>query len=84
MIRVQKGDLVEIRFLDHCEDGDDAMEFIVWGRVEKCTKSSILVHSWTFAKETDGASNSNSDNIKTFTIVKKAILELRKLKVVKP
>jgi len=76
--RAKKGDLVEIRFHDHCEDGDDAMEFLVWGRVRRVTRSSYIVESWAYAnpKDDDG-DDEDSENRKIFVIVKKAVLALR-------
>lgn len=73
-------DVVMIEFHDHAEDcPEDAMEFMVYGRVAKVTKTSIIVHSWDFSKPEDRASNENPENIKSFTIVRKAINKITHL-----
>jgi hypothetical protein len=80
---VKKGELVEVSFLDHVEDGDEAIEFTVWGRVDRTTRNSILIMAWAFASEVEAAKNSNHENVKTFTIVRRAITALHKLKKLK-
>lgn len=69
--RLTRGDIVEIRFLDHCEDGEDAIAFIVWGRVRKVTRTSYVVESWAYAdpSEDDGA----DCNRKVWSIVRRAV-----------
>ena len=66
------GELVEVAFLDHVEDGDDAIEFLVWGRVANVTRTSLVIHSWAYADPPQPVHN--PFNVKTFCIVKKAIL----------
>ena len=69
---VKLNNIIEIQFLDHVEDGNSPIEFIVWGRVTKITKLAITVQSWSYAdeKETD------ENNTKIFTILKNAITKL--------
>jgi hypothetical protein len=69
---VQKGDIVEIHFLDHCQDGEKALDFVVWGRVNQVYENSIRVASWAH-KEMDCKEHGGADNETTFTIVTSAI-----------
>lgn len=76
------GDVIQVRFHDHCEDGDEAIEFLVWGRLNKITRWSYHLHAWAFADAIEEAKNENHENEKTFTIVKKAVLEIKILEPV--
>ena len=55
------------------------MEFVVYGKVSKVTPRSIVVLSWAFAHEADAAANENQENVKSFTIVRRAIVKVTKL-----
>lgn len=77
---VAKGDEVCIEFLDHSEDGNEALPFKVYGEVEKVTRTAITVVSWAYMNELDKLLNDNPSNEKRFCIVKKAITRVRKLK----
>ena len=77
--RLRKGDIVEITFLDHAENSDDALEFIVYGRVMDITRYAYKIGQWIYAKELDRASNGNPDNEDYKTIVKTAITKKRRL-----
>ena len=72
---LKKGDLVQIEFLDHCEDGDDAMRFYVWGRISRITRHAITVTCWDFVNP-DDAFTSAEGTVKSFSIVKKAMKRL--------
>lgn len=69
---LKEGDEVRIRFLDHVEDGQEAIDFTVWGRISLLTKRTIAVECWAY---TD-LEEQDKHNVKMFTIVKKAILAL--------
>lgn len=75
---VSKGDVVEIHFLDHVEDGERALRFIVWGRIDRVYKKSLRIVSWAHEdpKDTQGSEHGTE---KTFTIVKSAITKLSSL-----
>lgn len=68
--------VVRIRFLDHCEDGDKAMEFYVYGVVLEETAREIKVGVWQYTNEHDREMDQRTDNETHFVIVKAAILEL--------
>ena len=76
--RPQKGDLVEITFLDHAEDGN-VLRFRVYGELYDICRTSYRVRSWGYASDVDRAAG-NTDNEKTFSIVKRAVDEIRVLK----
>lgn len=73
---VKPGAVVEITFLDHVEDGNDAIEFKVWGRIRYVTKRTVTVETWAYADK-NGEGDDGSVNVKAFTIVKKAMTDLR-------
>lgn len=78
-IRPRIGSLVMIQFLDHVEDADEPIEFVVYGRLSHISCNAYTVESWAFVNP---AEISNRDhNVKRFTIVKKAITELAYLDV---
>lgn len=71
------GDIVHIVFLDHVEDGDEPIEFEVFGRVIKKDPIFINVGSWLYTQEENCIEDSNiktwcivSSTIKTITIKK--------------
>lgn len=74
--RVRKNDLVAVTFLDHSE-GEEAIEFLVCGRVVKQTREAIVVGVWVYAdpkRKVEVASN-----VHAYTIVKSAIRKLDRL-----
>ena len=75
---LKKGDVVEIHFLDHVEDGDRALRFIVWGRIDRVYKKSLRIVSWAHENPKDAAGSEHGTE-KTFTIVKSAITVLNSL-----
>jgi len=79
--RLLKGMILEIHFLDHVEDGEGAMEFIVWGKVDRVDKTSLRIVSW--AHENPKAlevQDCDYGTEKTFTIVRSAIIDWYHLK----
>ena len=74
-------DIVAIHLLDHCRDGDDALPFVVYGRVSKRTRTAFTVDSW--ANE-DPEAERQDDNIDQFTIVRSAIVSIEILQKAKP
>lgn len=55
-MRFRKGMLVEVRFLDHSQNSEEALEFVVWGRVCKVERKHIVVQTWAHP---DNLSNDN-------------------------
>jgi hypothetical protein len=77
--RLRVGDLVEITFLDHCEDGDDSLEFTVWGRVENITRTAYKIASWVYHDPIAQARDGNEENENYYIIVKTAVTKKRRL-----
>lgn len=78
--RIRKGYVVEVHFLDHVEDGEGAMKFIVWGRVDRVSRRSLRIVSWAHEDPLDPvAQDCEKGTEKTFTIVRSAITELKVL-----
>lgn len=76
------GDIVEIRFLDHSEDGEDVLEFIVWGRIRSVTPNAYIIRSWDYTSLLDEALHGGvGHNCKTFAIVRSAIKEINVLRL---
>lgn len=78
-MKPKPGDIVAVTFLDHSEhdgrDDDDApLRFIVWGRVRRVTKQTYIIESWG---DEDFGRVSGHDNIKTFTIIRRAVVGLQ-------
>ena len=71
-MRLRKGQLVAVRFLDHLECSDQPYDFTVYGRLLSIAPDSLTVGCWTY---TDGKENRNltDTNLKCFTIVRSAI-----------
>lgn len=78
-VGLKVGDLAEIVFLDHVEDGIDPIEFEVIGRVSNITKRAVTVRCWNYRLAVDAATH-NDHNVKSFTIVKKAMSSISILK----
>lgn len=78
-VGLKEGSLVEIVFLDHVEDGPDPIEFEVIGRVSNITKRAVTVRCWNYKFPVDEATHGDH-NVKSFTIVKKAMTEVNLLK----
>lgn len=76
---IQLGDIVAITFLDHCEDAhrdeeEGPIEFAVFGKIANIGERFFSVDCWCYGKE-----DSRDHNVKSFTIVKSAILEIKTL-----
>ena len=68
--RVVKGDVVRLRFLDHA-DGDQPIEFYVFGRVHEVTRKHYVVDAWCYL-DPDAE---RDDNVEGRSIVRKTITE---------
>lgn len=73
-----KGDIVEITALDHVQDDDEYL-FKCWGRVVKVTRVAISVLSWA-PSDPETAVDLTNNSATQFTIVRKAIEEIRRLR----
>ena len=66
------GDIVQIEFLDHVEDGSELILFHVVGKLAKKTRKQYVVDSWYYAD----SKTPYDDNVKRFTIGRGLIQKL--------
>jgi len=72
---LRRGQLVEVEFLDHCENASTPLRFVVYGRLSSITKEAIAVDSWCYANK-----RTRYDcNVRRTTIVRSAIKRIRRL-----
>lgn len=69
-------EVVKIKFLDHCEDGEDAMEFVVYGVLLNETERAFKIGTWQYVDPHERDKDDRHDNENHFIIVKAAILEI--------
>ncbi len=87
-MRLRRGQVVAIEFLDHCEGGSTPIEFVVFGRLAAVKPQSLTVAAWTYADKAKERAFPHSEthdfkdaNLVHFTIVRSAI---KKVTVLKP
>ena len=79
--KISVGDIVHVVFWDHCENFGDAMQFEVFGQVNRITRKADIIHSWQYHDPIQRANDrSPADNEHTFAIVKKAVDSIKRLK----
>ena len=66
------GDIVEIRFIDHTS-GDSLLEFLVWGRLSKKTRTQLTIQCWSYPDI-----NEVDHNTEGYTIHRKSVLAARR------
>ena len=71
---MRKGDIVELKFYDHASDTEDALIFVVWGRVCKQDKKHVVVQSWAHPDNLE-----NDNQTECFSIIKSCIISSRVL-----
>ena len=76
MSKIREGRLMAIRFLDHCEDGNEPCDFTVYGRVAKVAANFVCVDSWAYTDAKEGYDR----NVKRFTILTAVIMKAWELK----
>lgn len=74
---IQSGDIVAVDFLDHMEDGDEPLQFTVYGKVVESTDVFLRIVSWEYTLD---SKDKNPCNEKLWVIVRSAITRTRKLK----
>ena len=67
------GDIVEVEFLDHVEDGAEPISFKVWGMLVVKGKKHFEILSWAYS---DQKEVENPDNEKRWTIVRSAVTKV--------
>ena len=76
MERVKAGDVVEVEFLDHVEDGGEPLRFLVWGLLAVNGRKHYEILSWAGA---DRGVEMEACNEKRWTIVKSAVVRITKM-----
>ena len=76
-MKIRKGDIIAITFLDHAA-GNDHFEFTTYGRVVSQTKQAIVICGWQYS-DTKQPVDPHDDNVIVHTILKVAITKLVKL-----
>lgn len=77
--KVTVGDLVHVIFWDHAENGN-AIQFEVIGRLFEVTRKEYKIRCWGYIKETDRAADERTDNECWYSIVRRAVDSIRRLK----
>ena len=70
------GQEVALTFLDHAEDANVPLEFILYGRVAISEDTHICIDSWAYADP----DVEYDPNVKRFVIVRSAVTSMRVLK----
>jgi hypothetical protein len=76
-MKVRKGDIVQVTFLDHAE-GNDHFEFTTYGRILSQNKDAIVICSWQYS-DTKEPVDPHDANVILHTILKVAITRITKL-----
>ena len=71
--------VVEVVFMDHVEDDTKVAPVVVYGKLSKKTKDSIVVECWRHP-DPDTADDYKETDTKRYAIVKKAITDIHQLK----
>jgi len=77
-MRVCRGQVLAVEFDDHCEDDDEPMRFIVYGRVACVSRRHLVLDSWAHV---DPERERDDGNVKRWTIVRSAIVRVDWLEV---
>jgi hypothetical protein len=74
----RRGHIVAVEFFDHVNGADEALHFVVYGRIASTTRRVISLDSWDYAEDAafDG-------NVERHTIVRAAITKITRLVEVK-
>ena len=74
----RKNQIVAVEFLDHVEDGEEPLHFVIYGRIAKVDKKSIVIVSWCYLDPNLPLDSNN----KYHTILKSAITNWNKLGII--
>lgn len=73
------GSTVAIEFLDHVEDGDEPIPFVVFGRLEKVTRHAFTLASWDYLTPPKRP-DMDDENVKRWTIVRHSTTRIKQLR----
>lgn len=72
--RPRRGHIVAVEFFDHVNGADEALHFVVYGRVASTTRRVICIDSWDYAEDA-----AYDPNVERHTIVRAAITKITRL-----
>ena len=75
-MKYKVGQVVAIRFWDHCENASEPADLTVYGRVGKVHEDYLCVDCWAYS-DLDTA---HDENVKRFTILRSTIIEAKEMK----
>ena len=75
-MKISTGDVVEVEFLDHVEDGGEPLQFVVWGRLAWIGREHFEILSWAHSEPTE---YDQTYNEKRWSIVRSAVKRIKKL-----
>ena len=79
-MRLRKGQIVEVRFLDHVENAAKPIAFVVFGELTAISPKAITVASWSYEDKALRKERKYAEsNEVSFTIVRAAITRIRQL-----
>ena len=74
-VKYKNGAIYRICFLDHVEDGTEALNFTVYGVCVRDDKESVVIGCWVYTEDHDKI----DINTKIYTIVKSTITDSKEL-----
>jgi len=74
-MRLRKGQIVCIEFVDHVRDASIPLPFAVYGRLSQITPKALSVDCWCHQNPT----LPHDDNVERYTIVRAAITKITRL-----
>lgn len=76
-MRLRRGQVVKIEFLDHVQAGDNPHRYVVYGELTKISPTALVITTWAYA---DKSLKPDDDNEQRYTIVRAAIVKVTQLK----
>jgi hypothetical protein len=77
-MRLRKGQIVCVEFLDHCTGATEPLPFAVYGRLAHIDDKSLSVDVWCHRHKR----HAYDDNVERFTIIRSAITKIVQLQEV--
>lgn len=74
-MRLRKGQLVAVEFIDHVQHSNEPLTFVVYGRLLQVDRRSLVVGCWCYAEPRKKFDH----NVDRYTIVRSAITKITHL-----
>lgn len=75
-MRLRKNQIVQVEFLDHCQNASTPMPFVVYGRLATITPQHLCIDSWAHRDKR----HQHDGNVERYTILRSAITKITQLK----